>query len=154
MKRLLLLSFGRFEKVFSSFANFSTHLEFSVKTSQTFQRNFEKIFQDLLIFREITHFIQKYYSLFWNFLRENTSNQKKIQNLPLFPDFYKMSHGIRGSTLTTLRSNVENEAGNLRGKTNAVEMAKGRVTRTRAAMTDIGNKTNILPASKNIQNKG
>ena len=64
------------------------------------------------------------------------------------------SHGIRGSTLTTLRSNVENEAGNLRGKTNAVEMAKGRVTRTRAAMTDIGNKTNILPASKNIQNKG
>jgi len=65
-----------------------------------------------------------------------------------------MSHGIRGSTLTTLRSNVENEAGNLRGKTNAVEMAKGRVTRTRAAMTDIGNKTNILPASKNIQNKG
>ena len=34
------------------------------------------------------------------------------------------------------------------------KMAKGRVTRTRATMTDIGKKTNILPASKNIQNKG
>ena len=153
MKRLLLLSFGRFEKVFSSFANFSIHWEFSVKTSQTFQRNFEKIFKTCWFFvKSLISFknIIVCFEIFtWKHLKP-----KKIQNLPLIPDFYKMSHGIRGSTLTTLRSNVENEAGNLRGKTNAVEMAKGRVTRTRAAMADIGNKTNILPASKNIQNKG
>ena len=68
------------------------------------------------------------------------------------------SHGIRGSTLTSIRSNVENEAGQigLRGKAgNTMDMAKGRVTRTRAAMTDIGNKAGILQnANKNVPTKG
>ena len=68
------------------------------------------------------------------------------------------SHGIRGSTLTSIRSNVENEAGHigLRGKAgNTMDMAKGRVTRTRAAMTDIGNKAGILQnANKNVPTKG
>merc|ERR1712025_876577 len=61
-------------------------------------------------------------------------------------------------TLTSIRSNVENEAGHigLRGKAgNTMDMAKGRVTRTRAAMTDIGNKAGILQiANKNIPTKG
>jgi cyclin B len=57
------------------------------------------------------------------------------------------SHGIRGTTLTSVRSNVENEA-------NGAMAAKGRLTRaTRAAMTDIGNKANVLQNAKNM-NKG
>jgi hypothetical protein len=68
------------------------------------------------------------------------------------------SHGLRGTTLTTMRSNTENEPIGPRGKTMAggADMAlKGRLTRTtRAAMTDIGNKTNILQNIKNPTNKG
>ena len=57
------------------------------------------------------------------------------------------SHGIRGTTLTSVRSNVENEAA-------GAMAAKARVTRaTRTAMTDIGNKANVLQNAKNI-NKG
>jgi len=49
--------------------------------------------------------------------------------------------------LTSVRSNVENEA-------NGAMAAKGRLTRaTRAAMTDIGNKANVLQNAKNM-NKG
>lgn len=59
------------------------------------------------------------------------------------------SHGIRGTTLTTMRSNVENEAGM------GAAAAKGRVTRAaRTAMTDIGNKANLLQNAKNLNNKG
>jgi len=58
------------------------------------------------------------------------------------------SHGIRGTTLTSVRSNVENEA------KGAGMAAKARVTRaTRTAMTDIGNKANVLQNAKNL-NKG
>jgi len=58
------------------------------------------------------------------------------------------SHGIRGTTLTSVRSNVENEANG------AGMAAKARVTRaTRTAMTDIGNKANVLQNAKNL-NKG
>jgi len=58
------------------------------------------------------------------------------------------SHGIRGTTLTSVRSNVENEANG------AGMAAKARVTRaTRTAMTDIGNKANVLQNAKNF-NKG
>jgi hypothetical protein len=69
------------------------------------------------------------------------------------------SQGLRGTTLTSLRSNAENEAGlggGLAGRkpgVTAMEAVKGRVTRTRAAMTDIGNKTNIQ-AHKTIPSKG
>lgn len=60
--------------------------------------------------------------------------------------------------MTTMRSNTENEPIGPRGKTMAggADMAlKGRLTRTtRAAMTDIGNKTNILQNIKNPTNKG
>jgi len=57
------------------------------------------------------------------------------------------SHGIRATTLTSVRSNVENEA-------NGAMAAKGRLTRaTRTAMTDIGNKANVLQNAKNM-NKG
>jgi len=59
------------------------------------------------------------------------------------------SHGIRGTTLTTMRSNVENEAGM------GPAAGKGRVTRAaRTAMTDIGNKANLLQNAKNLNNKG
>lgn len=58
------------------------------------------------------------------------------------------SHGIRGTTLTSVRSNVENDANG------AGMAAKARVTRaTRTAMTDIGNKANVLQNAKNF-NKG
>jgi len=58
------------------------------------------------------------------------------------------SQGIRGTTLTSVRSNVENEA-------NPSMAAKARITRaTRTAMTDIGNKANILQNAKNGLNKG
>ena len=67
------------------------------------------------------------------------------------------SHGLRGTTLTSLRSsNVENEiAAGPRGKNAGPDMAlKGRLTRaTRNAMTDIGNKTNLLQ-NKAVTNKG
>ena len=65
------------------------------------------------------------------------------------------SHGIRGSTLAALRSNVENETVGPRGKNGVDPMgAKGRVTRaTRTAMTDIGNKANALQNAKNINAK-
>jgi hypothetical protein len=54
------------------------------------------------------------------------------------------SHGIRGTTLTSLRSNVENEAGN------GPAAAKGRVTRvTRKAFGDIGNKATALAPNAN-----
>jgi len=57
------------------------------------------------------------------------------------------SHNIRGNTLTSVRSNVENEAA-------GAMAAKSRATRaTRTAMTDIGNKANALQNVKNI-NKG
>jgi len=57
------------------------------------------------------------------------------------------SHNIRGNTLTSVRSNVENEAA-------GAMAAKTRATRaTRTAMTDIGNKANVLQNVKNI-NKG
>ena len=47
------------------------------------------------------------------------------------------------------RSNVENEAGM------GAAAAKGRVTRAaRTAMTDIGNKANLLQNAKNLNNKG
>merc|ERR1739848_892582 len=60
-----------------------------------------------------------------------------------------MGQGIRGTTLTTMRSNVENEAGM------GAAAAKGRVTRAaRTAMTDIGNKANLLQNAKNLNNKG
>ena len=65
------------------------------------------------------------------------------------------SHGIRGgSTLTSTLRNVENETGPVRGKAgvSAMEMAKGRVTRTTRAA--LGDKTNqaILPvAAKNAK---
>lgn len=66
------------------------------------------------------------------------------------------SHGLRGTTLTSLRSNnVENEiAAGPRGKNAGPDMAlKGRLTRaTRNAMTDIGNKTNLLQ-NKAVTNK-
>ena len=68
------------------------------------------------------------------------------------------SHGIRGTTLAAMRSNVENEAVGPRGKNVAgseLMAAKGRVTRaTRTAMTDIGNKANVLQNAKNLNNKG
>jgi len=65
------------------------------------------------------------------------------------------SHGIRGSTLAAMRSNVENETVGPRGKNGVDPMgAKGRVTRaTRTAMTDIGNKANALQNAKNINAK-
>lgn len=66
------------------------------------------------------------------------------------------SQGLRGTTLASLRSNLENEAGLVGGrplKNSALEMAKGRVTRTRAAMTDVGNKAR-LPGSSVLNNKG
>jgi len=48
-----------------------------------------------------------------------------------------------------MRSNVENEAGM------RAAAAKGRVTRAaRTAMTDIGNKANLLQNAKNLNNKG
>lgn len=51
--------------------------------------------------------------------------------------------------MTTMRSNVENEAGM------GAAAAKGRVTRAaRTAMTDIGNKANLLQNAKNLNNKG
>ena len=53
------------------------------------------------------------------------------------------SHGIRGTRLTSLRSNVENEAGN------GPAAAKGRVTRvTRKAFGDIGNKATVPNTNK------
>ncbi len=59
------------------------------------------------------------------------------------------SQGIRGTTLTVVGSNNEN----------AVDMgpaaAKGRVLRAkRTAMTDIGDKANLLQNAKNLNNKG
>lgn len=61
--------------------------------------------------------------------------------------------------MTTMRSNVENEAlgggAGLRGAKNVGGDIKGRMTRaTRTAMTEIGNKSNILQNLKNANNKG
>ena len=54
------------------------------------------------------------------------------------------SQGIRGTTLTVAGSNNENEVGM------GPAAAKGRVLRAkRTAMTDIGNKANILQNAKN-----
>jgi len=58
------------------------------------------------------------------------------------------SQGIRGTTLTMAGSNIENQVGMGPGA------AKGRVTRAkRTAMTDIGNKANLLQNAKNLNIK-
>jgi len=66
------------------------------------------------------------------------------------------SHGIRGgSTLTSTLRNVENETGPVarggKAGTSAMEMAKGRVTRTRAALGDKTNQAILPVASKNAK---
>ena len=66
------------------------------------------------------------------------------------------SHGIRGgSTLTSTLRNVENETGAVarggKAGTSAMEMAKGRVTRTRAALGDKTNQAILPVASKNAK---